>query len=397
MEDNLFVVSRPGQLRNAQTLIMSLGAERNRLAILHTAMNPTLTRAIEANVNGELFEEVTYVQQPPNPTQQGRRKNRLIRRQIEELLEAAVEAGSRNLFLSNIDNYYSLFERIIDERKYPMELVLLEEGLGTYINGSAKAYRMRSVSDVRDVRNRAEQFGRALVRVLRSAMVLAAAVFSWIFRFDAAEFKNALEARCVPRRDRYGMIGHFDRAFVYFPEKLDQGALHVDQVCRLPFKIEQTWDAESLEVLGQGATLYVSQKYLAPDIYLPIIFDVLSELGESRVFFKFHPREDRAAFARAWERSLERHPRLEVVALDEIQKIPAEELLMSGRVSRLIGLTSTVLMYAEAFFEQVEVTSVASRFQEIAESPEYGVSRRQLAEFDRDREAFVDVSSVRQF
>ena len=70
---------------------------------------------------------------------------------------------------------------------------------------------------------------------------------------------------------------------------------------------------------------------------------------------------------------------------------------MSGKVSRVIGLTSTALMYGAAFFPEVEVISIGSRFRDLADSLTYDVTKRALSEYTRDLEIFLDVSGVPQF
>lgn len=397
MHGNLFVVSRLGQVRNAQTLIRQESARDNHLAVLQTAANPLLTAAITGHIDPDVFQEIVHLTQPEKPLNQGRRKNRIIYEQIEELLVRMSDKGVRNLFLCNVDAYYSLFERVIEQRELPLTLNLLEEGLGTYANLGERAYVKDTRVDRHDVGVRARNASRAWSQAVRTTLILIATALSYAFRVDLFRVRRELLAAVLVRPlHRYASITHFDRAFVCFPEKVHHGAITVDSVMRLGFEIDDDVDASALAALPDGATVFVSQKYVAATDYVPIIMRIFDELELDVVYFKFHPREDRFALERLIEELQSRHPRVKVVAPRAIQRVPVENLIASGRVSRVIGLTSTSLMYAQAFLPDAEVISVAERFRQLALSGSYSVSRRALAEFDRDLQVFQDVSGVTQ-
>lgn len=397
MQGNLFVVSRLGQVRNAQTLIRQEGARDNHLAVLQTAANPLLTATISAHIDPAAFEEIVHVTQPDQPLKQGRHKNRIIYEQIEELLVRMSDKGVRNLFLCNVDAYYSLFERVIEHRELPLTLNLLEEGLGTYANLGERVYTKDMSVHREDVVLRARNAGRAWSQAIRASLILIATTLSWIFRVDLFEVRRGLLATLLVRPlHRYGTITHFDRAFLCFPEKVRDGNVQIDFVARLVFEIDEGTSAEAVDALPEGATVFVSQKYLVAADYVPIILQIFDELGLDQVYFKFHPREDRFALERLLEEAKPRHPRLRVIAPRAIQRVPVENLIASGKVAKVVGLTSTSLMYAQAFLPDAEIVSVAERFGQLAVSEPYHVSRRTLAEFDRDLAVFRDVSGVTQ-
>lgn len=397
MHGNLFVVSRLGQVRNAQTLIRQESAKDNYLAVLQTAANPLMTATITGHIDQDVFQEIVHVTQPEKPVKQGRRKNRIIFEQIEELLVRMSDKGVRNLFLCNVDAYYSLFERVIERRELPMTLNLLEEGLGTYANLGRAAYVKDTRLDRHDVVTRARNASRAWSQAIRASLIFVATAVSYLFRIDLFQVRRELLAGLLVRPlHRYSSITHFDRAFVCFPEKVHSGVVKVDNVIRLGFEIDVDVDSEALAALPDGATVFVSQKYVAVADYVPIVMRILDELKLDSVYFKFHPREDRYALERLFEELKSSHPRVTVLAPREIQRVPVENLIASGKVARVIGLTSSSLMYAEAFLPDATVLSVAERFRQLALSGSYGVSRRSLAEFDRDLEVFRDVSGVTQ-
>ncbi len=395
---NLFVVSRLGQVRNAQTFIRDFSATGNYLAVLYTNANMVLTSNIEKNIDSSFFDDVILIKQPDRPTVQTRATNHIVYGQIEDLLVKMSEKGVGNLHLCNVDNYYSLFERVIEDRGLSFTLDLLEEGLGTYGIAGNRDYARDMVAEWSDVRHRAQSLAKATGRALKALGVLGATVFSWIFKTDAFELWRNLSTRLlIDKKHRYGVITHFDTAHVYFPEKVHLTGIQIDRVEQLPFSLEPTASPEALATVDDDAVVFLSQKYIQPEEYFGIVFDILSEMGVRRVYFKFHPRENRAKFVDAWENALHRHPTLNVIVADEIQSIPAEELMMAGKVKQLIGLTSTSLMYGSAFFEGIEVVSIGKRFRQLAESEAYDVSKRVLAEFSRDLDLFLDVSDVRQF
>ena len=399
MRGNLFVVSRVGQLRNAQTFISEYAATDNYLAVLLTPANPVLSENILANVDEGCFEAVVEIVQPTSPLAQGRKKNAIIYRQIEELLlSMSAEHGVRNLFLCNCDNYYSLFERVIETRQLDMSISLLEEGLTTYAFTGKRPYLRNVSTDWAEVRLRGRHVERASVQAARSVAILLATLASWALRGDAVQLvKDAWVRLVVRRQHRYGSITHFDNAYVYFPDKVYSGNVEVDNVRKLEFKLEQSVPPQALDAVDDGSVVFVSQKYIPYEPYFNIIFDIFGEMGLEKVLFKFHPREDRALFTKAWELAQRQHPGVMVVSTPHIDVIPVEELMMAGKVSQLVGLTSTALMYGHAMFPDIAVTSVGARFKQLAESGSYDVSKRALSEFNRDLEVFMDVSGVAQF
>ena len=149
--------------------------------------------------------------------------------------------------------------------------------------------------------------------------------------------------------------------------------------------------------IDDDAVVFVSQKYITPASYFAIVFQILNEMGVGKVYFKLHPREDKLKLAQAWNEALKGYPNLTVLCPDEIHSVPVEELMMAGKARQVIGLTSTSLMYGKAFFTNVDVVSIGSRFRALAESDAYEVPKRDLAEFNRDLGVFLEVSGVRQF
>lgn len=398
MHGNLFVVSRLGQLRNVRSFIAEYGATGNHLAVLFTDGNLGLADAIHGYVEEGVFEEIVGVRQPERPLDQTRRKNRTVYRQIESLLVDMAEKGVTNLFLCNVDNYYAYFERVNERRGLGMTLNLLEEGLGTYANAGARRYVLRARVDAAEVAFRWKMLVRAAIHAAKALILFVAALLSWALRTDVAGAARRLYTRLtVAPEHRYGAIRRFDNAYVYFPERIHSANITIGAVHPLGFAHDMTATPETLQSVGPGATVFISQKYLLPEQYLPIVFQILDEEGERDVVFKFHPREDRSAMRREWDRALSGHADLRVSVPEAVQSVPVEELMMAGRVSHVIGLTSTSLMYAAAFFPGVRVTSIGSRFREVARSDRHRVSTAALAEFERDLEVFLEVSGVEQF
>lgn len=398
VQGNLFVVSRLGQVRNVQTFIRDFGATENNLAVLHTDANPVLSANIDTNVRKDLFDDIVFVRQPERPLAQGPKKNRVIYKQIEDLLVRMADKGVKHLYLCNVDNYYSFFERVIRDRRLPMSLGLLEEGLGTYHIAGKREYVKESQPGWPDVKQSALNFARAGYSVLRTFAILVGSFLSWVFRTDVFRVWGDVTTRLfVEERLRYGRITHFDTAHVYFPEKIHTDAVAIDRIEKLDFYLEPTAPPEALAAIPDDSIVFVSQKYVQPLQYFQIVFKILDEMGLRTVYFKFHPREDLSKLMTAWDAALANYPDLHLLYPDAIQSIPVEELMMAGKAKQVIGLTSTSLMYADAFFPGVDVVSIGSRFRQLAESGEFTVAKRDLAEFNRDLEVFLEVSGVRQF
>jgi hypothetical protein len=399
MVGNLFIVSRVGQLRNAKTFIREHDAAGNHLAVLGTADNPLLSERITANIEPGMFDRITMVDLPLKPVTQGPHKNEVIYHLLEDLLVTAASEGVVNLFLCNSDNFYLFFQRIIERRELGMKLNLLEEGLGTYANAGSRRYVRDTTADWREVKRRLGRIFQPETGTGRAIVSAAAAFVSWVLGVDVVQFvRSTYASATVPAKYRYGTITHFDAAYVYFPERIHPDLMRIDDVQRLGFELEHSTPPETLASVEDDETVFLSQSYLPrhPYAYFSIVFDILAEMGVKTVQFKFHPRENYSRFQEQWERAVLEHPQLTVLTTPEVAAIPAEELMMAGKVKTAIGLTSTTLMYAQAFFPGVEVVSIGSRFDELASSDEHDIPKRALSEFRRDLEVFLDVSAVRQ-
>jgi hypothetical protein len=401
MSGSLFVVTRVGQLRNAQTFIREHGSTGNRLVVVTTNENSAQPAAIRQNVDAALFDEVSELQLPPRPVTQRRHKNRGIYRLFEDLLTRMVhEEGATDIFLCNSNAFYSFFERINNDRQLGLSFNLLEEGLGTYASAGARHYHRNLTVNWSDLKHRGRHVRVTGLRFARSLAGLLVTIASWVLRVDAIKFvKDTYTRVLVDPRYRYGHIEHYDNAYVYFPERIYQNNIRIDRVKKLEFVMEHRTSPEIMAAVEDDAVVFVSQRYLPrnPYVYYSVVFDILTEMGLGRVYFKFHPREDIGATAQAWERALREHPRLVVLTAIEIDAIPVEELMMDRKVKTLIGLTSTALMYGKEFFSGVECVSIGARFLELADSDRYDTTKRALSEFSRDLEIFLDVSGVPQF
>lgn len=398
MDGNLFVVSRLGQLRNVQSFIRQFGAADNYLAILFTEENMALLSAIEVNIAHGLFSAVVHIKQPSRPLAQSRKTNRVIYDQIDELLVSmSAQNGVRNLFLCNVDAYYSFFERVVVARQLGVRLILLEEGLGTYANTGGRAYALDTTPDRSDLKYRARAFVLALRRAAKSFAALAVTLTSWVLRRDVHEVRAALRTALITDPSlRYGVISHFAEAYVYFPDLVREGSIRIERVNRLAFAPDHTAPSAVLQAVPEGCVVFVSQKYIGYRDYLDILLRIFEEMGLEEVYFKFHPRESLARYGKDWDNVLARHHRTRLVATDGVQSVAVEELIIAGKVRQLVGLTSSSLMYATSFFPTVDVVSIGRRFRELAESDEYQIPKAALAEFVRDLEVFLDVTDVRQ-
>jgi len=398
MQGNLFVVSRVGQVRNVQTFITAFGATNNHLAVLYTAANPTLSDGIRSAIRDELFSEVTFVEQPLRPVTQGRKKNAVIASQIDGLLRGALDAGVTDVYLCNANAYYSLFERLIDSEGYTLSLNLLEEGLTTYMILGRRPYARDLTASWVDVKRLGKKVVTNPSKLPYRLLAFALGLASWALRTDVVTRVKELRVRLlVPARLRYGHVSHFKRAYVYFPDKVSGAITRVDEVHDLPFALEPTAPPALLAAVRDDSAMFVSQKYIAQGPYLAIVFRILHEMGLEHVVFKLHPREDPADYRESVAHARSLYPELDVQAPAEVQAIPAEELMMARKTPTVIGLTSTALMYARAFFPGVRAISIGERFRELAQSPEYGITKRELSEFVRDLDVFADVSGVEQF
>jgi hypothetical protein len=90
------------------------------------------------------------------------------------------------------------------------------------------------------------------------------------------------------------------------------------------------------------------------------------------------------------------HPNLNVKILEGMDHIPAEDLMTTGKIARIIGITTTTLIYSKLIDPNIEVLSIADEYRELCLSKKYNVDARKMDLFERDYKAFKKVFDINQ-
>jgi hypothetical protein len=95
-------------------------------------------------------------------------------------------------------------------------------------------------------------------------------------------------------------------------------------------------------------------------------------------------------------KAMEEHPNLDVKVLKGLDHIPAEDLMTTGKINRLVGITTSTLIYSQLIDPKIEVLSIADSYKELCLSKKYNVDARKMDLFLRDYKAFKEVFDIKQ-
>lgn len=396
-----FIVTRLGQLRNVHTLIEQKALEHNVLVIMYTKRDKALLSNLKKAYREDLFEDVLYLKLPDYPLHLTPKKGEAMYSSMEEVLgRLHDEFTVTELYVCNIDNYYVYLERIIADRGYSIAVNLLEEGLTTYKITSGESLRKtENPPNVNDLKKAWRNFKKACRNFVRDTGMLVLQCLGFVVRRPLARYAYNLWLKFfLDKKRRFGMIRHFDRAYVCFPEMVKSNdAVRFGAVEKLDFKFSRVEDEDLREALDGYSTLFINQKYVNYTSHFRILFHIFHEIGIRKVAVKLHPREDADAVAREIRNAQEEYEDIDVKILSSTGQIPVEDLVYSYDIRKVIGLTTSALIYLHSGLENVEVISIAQRYRELCGDSDSGVSSRELVQFDDEYRFFRRFEGITQF
>jgi hypothetical protein len=151
-----------------------------------------------------------------------------------------------------------------------------------------------------------------------------------------------------------------------------------------------------VDKLENNMTLFVNQRYIPYDMHFNIIFEIMERVGINKFFIKFHPKESRSMYLPYLIKAMEEHSNLDVKILEGLDHIPAEDLMTTGKINRLVGITTSTLIYSQLIDPKIEVLSIADSYKELCLSKKYNVDARKMDLFLRDYKAFKEVFDIKQ-
>ena len=397
---NAFIVTRLGQLRNVHALIEQESLEHNVLVIMYVKHDTALFSNLKAAYREEMFDDVLYLELPNSPLRLTKKRSEAIYAGMEDILKTVHdEYSAKELYLCNIDNYYVYLERIIADHGYSMAINLFEEGLTTYkITSGESLKKKENPPNKNDIKKAWIDCKKALKKFILNAAVLLLHCAGFLVRKPLVTCARNLWSRLtVDKRRRYGIIRDFNKAYVCFPEMVNgTDALHFASVEKLNFKFNRVED-EDLKTAAAGySTLFVNQKYINYESHFRILFQIFDEMGIDKVLIKLHPKEKEDQVAERICKMQTEYTDIDVKILSSTGSIPVEDIIYSLGIQRVIGLTSSALIYLQSGLDAVEVISIAERYRTLCAGDDL-VASRELILFDDEYRFFKRFENITQF
>lgn len=386
----VFVVSNAGQLRNAAAVVAQLGILHPVIAVLWTEVRSSLRdRLLEFAADAEI--EAIPIKLPRSPTDPFPRQLRATHRAYVELLD---RTRPGELWVANTNSHYAHLLGLAQAKG--VSLAYFEEGLGTYRRVDDPPFREE---------NRRNRFGELFADVI-AAFGEREQTLTARIRRAGHQVLRATASDPIGQRVVAALVGQaaanafrpwcrFDRIVVAFPEALDPRLYCAPQVTALNLTIESSENAEAWlaqwSAYQDACALLVTQPYGIEDrSWATAMARALLQSEIKRVIVKFHPREDletRQAIIDALTNA-----DVEAIVDSQLDRFSAEQLIRAGICNRVIGLTSSVLLYRpRGRGPAVEYESIAAEVvNNLAAS---GANERQLRLLRSDLDLFERVTA----
>lgn len=371
--DNLFVITHLGQLKQMEALIAKKQLTNNGLVVLYTVMNFIVPQTVHDKVNQSLFDWVVFVEIPIKINQVNYFKLKTIHQIYQSLINSS---KPQSLYLNSFEGHYAILIDIA--KKHNVKNILVEEGTATYKlvscqnavanNDSDDLLNYRFVKDkFMQTVGQTEIFKRLVKQrkytkdlVVKSKQFCKDVVSDERVQGKIIELfgKGSIKAYKEP-------FLQFDEVYASFPELIEQGFVVKDVH---GFNIYDTIDDETLNLAKEVALsynitskdmLYLSQRYaIDPIQYVNALTPILLNIAktDSKIFIKLHPKESQKTF-NAFREIVKVFP--DKLVLIEDNRFLVEPVIKISGVQKVIGLTSTTLVYAPLISENTQSISVA--------------------------------------
>lgn len=405
-DKNAFVVTRVGQIRNVHNYIQQFPSERNVIILMYTSRDRTLLSNMQRICKKQLFDEIVYLQLPKKPVRLTPGKGKTIYQDMSRIMNRLkAQYDINQLFLCNINNYYVYFDRINSNEGLGMKINLLEEGLTTYKITSKDVFEVPekkvNFSDVKKSGSKLvksiKSFGKNAVKILVNTGVLFLQILSFLFKKNLVDqIMKAASKLLVRKKYQYGFIEKLDKAYLCFPDMAKESLLDINEVEKLEFRFSPTEDAGVTEQMKGYTNLFINQKYVNYDSHFRVIFRIFREMGLDNVLIKIHPKENLTDIVRKVELMRDDYPEIKVRILGDIGQVPVEDLVKNSSLDKVIGLTSSALIYLRTYLPEIKIISAAGRYYSLCQSQEK-VPFRELAQFRDEYRFFLQFDGIRQF
>lgn len=312
-----------------------------------------------------------------------------------------------NLFLCNADKWYSYYEKIKYEKRLTYSLNLLEEGLTTYIVSSDESYQNEIIQKTtfRDIKKNfadLSKFSKKLFSYLKlilvKLVVIVLNLISIIFRTNLVQkIKSFLLNKTMKEKYKFSYIKHFDNAFVCFPQKLEQVNFSIDNVKKLNFTFNNINFNHYSNCFDKNDILFINQKYVNYPKHFEILFDIFSEMNISNIKIKLHPKENKEQVLKVISEIVKDYDNLNVDVITNLDGIPIEDVIYNFKFKKIIGITSSSLIYCNEFIHDIDIISVATRYRQMCYDKSNEVMPKELNLFEKEYKNFLKFSNLKQY
>lgn len=374
--DNLFVLTHLGQLKQMEALIKSKNIVNNCLVVLYTSKNLIVPKTVHDQYS-ELFDKAIFLEIPFGINKIDFPKLRNLEKKYQKLINLS---DPKALYLNSFEGHYAVLTSIAKNKN--ISTILVEEGTATYkLNlktmvqdeaDSALDYKfirskfMSTIGQTQIFKRivKIQKYNKDFYKQSKKFFVEVAKDERFQKQLIEVAGNQHLKASLLPFKD-------FDKAYASFPNLIKEGfgVKEVDY-----FLIHEIVDDKSIdeakEIIDQyGITsndvLYVSQRYhLDPEQYARAVTSILTRIikDDQRVFIKLHPKEDEKIYDAF--KYLEFVSNKKFVVIEESQFL-IESVIRVSKISHLIGLTSTTLVYGPLVSPTTKSISIAQELIEM--------------------------------
>ena len=368
--NNLFVLTHLGQLKQMEALINSKGIANNCLVVLYTFKNLVVPKTVHDQYS-EVFDQVIFLEIPFGINKIDFSKLRKLEKDYQRLIK---KTNPQSLYLNSFEGHYAVLTSI--SKNININIILVEEGTATYKFNLKTMVNSKSndTLDYRFFHNKfmstvgQTQIFKKIVKFQKNNKEFykqSKIFFNEVTKDEKFQKKligiagnQHLKASLVPFKD-------FDKAYASFPSLIKEGfgVKEVDY-----FLIHEIVDEKSIEDaekiidhygIKASDILYVSQRYhLNPEQYARAVTAILTKIikDDQRVFIKLHPKEDKKTYDSF--KYLEFVSNKKFVVIEESQFL-IESVIRVSKISQLIGLTSTTLVYGPLISPDTKSMSIA--------------------------------------
>lgn len=369
--ENLFFITNFGQMNHITGLIKHLNLKKCFLIVLYTEANFYIPQTIHDGIEEDIFESVYFHKIPKFPNKIDIKLARFFKKDYSNILDYL---QPDQLYLNSFQFHYSILAAVAKKRG--IELVLVEEGLGTYRLGGIPdegkighltPFKIKSISKA-TVGN--TQVFKKMYKNFKETKKFIQESQKFVVQLYRTPEVQAYILRLLPDKEIKSVLSpylDYDRSYTSFPvvsEKIFNIRENNFYFSHDDLSLEELEKAHEIIKnyrLSSNDYVYLSQQYSINDYeYVSIISEELLKIvkdTKSRVFIKLHPRNERLNVIEAFK-AAEMESLGKIIIIKE-SDFRIESVIKEAQVKGVIGLTSTGLVYTSIIYPECKIYSLA--------------------------------------